>query len=187
MSETPQTPPPPEPPTPGASGGSNRPASSIDGAQVKAAFQGANQFDLGIMAAGVLTFIFSLFDYYKASGSAGAFGGGSESWSAWHGFFGWFGALAALAGAVLLLLGLFNVKVLEPALRRTVVLGAFAVATLCTFLAIFVNPLPGHSESQTVGGVTYSYSKGHGFSFWICLILVIVGLVLAFLRKDARD
>src|SRR4051812_21258518 len=49
--------------------------------------------DWGIIAAGLIAFIFSLFQFYKYTLSVAGVGRASESVSAWHGFFGWFGAL----------------------------------------------------------------------------------------------
>jgi len=85
----------------------------MSGTQAKSAMQNAHKFDLGIIACGLLAFVFSMFPFYsaevKTSGGPtgfdlGDYGGGS--WSAWHGFFGWFAALLALAVAILLALKL---------------------------------------------------------------------------------
>jgi hypothetical protein len=67
-------------------------------------------YDWGILAAGFLAFIFSLFSYYTAS-----FAGISASESAWHGFFGWFAALVALLSA-----GLLAVHIFAPATKLPV-------------------------------------------------------------------
>jgi hypothetical protein len=158
--------------------------------QLRSTVQGANQYDLGIIAAGVLAFLLSFFPFYKASASVsgvGAFDGGSASWSAWHGFFGWFAALIALAAAVLLALRLLGINVLDARMTRLAVLGGFGLAFLCTLLALFVSPLPGEEGKQSFGGVTAEYSKGQGWGYWIFALVIIVGLVLAFLRKDAAD
>jgi hypothetical protein len=146
--------------------GTGRPASSMTGDQVKTAFQNANRLDLGIMAAGLLAFIFSLFPYYTAPF-------GFYSGSAWHGFFGWFGVLLALAGAVLVALPLLGVRLGIP--TRMAALGVFAAATLSTLLALFIDP-------AHVGG-----NLGRGFGFWATFVMVIAGLVLCVMRKDAVD
>lgn len=172
MSETPQTPPPP--PSSGGGGSSG----SMNADQMKAAVQSAHPYDLGIIAAGVLAFLFSLFSYYKVSYSAGGFGGVSGSESAWHGFFGWFAALVALAVAVLLALHLMGIRPLDAGLTRLVALGGFAVATLCVLLALFV--IPGKVDAA---GVNY----GHGIGYWLSFIVILAGLALSYLRKDARD
>lgn len=145
---------------------------------VKSAVRSAHPFDLAIIAAGVLAFIFSLFPYYKASYSAAILGDTSVSTSAWHGFFGWFAALVALAVAVLLALHLMGIRPLDASLTRLVALGGFALALLCTVLALFI--IPGKAE---VDGIDF----GHGFGYWLSLIVILAGLALSFLRKDARD
>ena len=183
MSEVPQTPPPPPP------SGRGNSSSNINADQVKAAVRSAHPFDLGIIGIGVLVFLLSLFPYYKASVSgtgSGVLGvvDPSTSWTAWHGFFGWFAALVALAVGALLALHLMGIRPLETGLTRLVALGGFGLATLCVLLALFVNPLPG--ESGDIGG-GLSYDKGHGFGYWLSLLLVLGGLALSFLRKDARD
>lgn len=147
--------------------------------QVKAAVRSANPLDLGIVGAGVLAFLFSLFSYYTAS-----VGLGSTSGSAWHGFFGWFAALVALAVAALLALHLMGIRPLDAALTRTVALGGFALATLCVLLALFIVP-----NVINCGGISIcdAVNKGHGIGYWLSLIVILAGLALAFLRKDARD
>jgi hypothetical protein len=146
----------------------------MSGDQVKVAFQNANRLDLGIIGAGLLAFIFSLFPYYTVSVKGlGGLGGGSTS--AWHGFFGWFGVLLALAGAVLVALPLLGVRLGIP--TRVAALGAFAAATLCTLLALFVDPANG-------GGLV---DIGRGFGFWATFVMVIAGTVLCVMRKDAVD
>ena len=165
----------------------------MSGDEVKAAFSGAHQYDLGMIGVGALAFIFSLFPFYKGSvetkgsvaGIGDAFGSGSGTWSAWHGFFGWFAALLALVAAGLLVAHLLRVTLPFP--LRLTVLGLFGASLLCTILAFFVSPLPGDEGKQTFGGVSIEYSKGVGWAFWIFLLLVIAGTVLAFMRKDATD
>jgi hypothetical protein len=147
---------------------------SMSSDQMKVAFQNANRLDLGIIAAGILAFIFSLFPYYTVSVKGlGGLGGGSLS--AWHGFFGWFAVLLALAGAVIVVLPLLGVRLGIP--TRLAALGAFAVATLFTLLALFVDPANG-------GGLV---NIGRGFGFWATFVMIIAGLVLCVMRKDAVD
>jgi hypothetical protein len=172
MSETPQTPPPMEPPPPGSGGATGRSAGGYNADEMKAAVQSANPYDLGIIAAGVLAFIFSLFAYYKASGF-----GASTSESAWNGFFGWFAAVVALAASAALAAALFG-KVKLPIPLRLSVLVAYGVALLCVLLALVV--IPGKVD---IKGVDY----GHGVGYWISLIVILGGGVLAFLRKDATE
>jgi hypothetical protein len=147
---------------------------SMSGDQMKVAFQNANRLDLGIIAAGILAFIFSLFPYYTVSVKGlGGLGGGSLS--AWHGFFGWFAVLLALAGAVVVALPLLGVRLGIP--TRLAAMGAFAVATLFTLLALFVDPANG-------GGLV---NIGRGFGYWATFVMIIAGLVLCVMRKDAVD
>jgi hypothetical protein len=140
-----------------------------------------NPLDWGIIAAGVVAFIFSLFAFYTYSVSISIAGlaktSSSASWSAWHGFFGWFGVLLALIGALLLAAQLIA-KVTLAFPVRTVVLGLFGVATLCLLLALFV--VPGNTGGSDLFGV--HVNKGHGFGYWICLLAVLVGTGLSVKR-----
>jgi hypothetical protein len=177
MSETPQTPPPMEPPPTGSGGATNRPGGGYNADQMKASVQAANPYDLGIIATGILAFIFSLFSYYTVSYSAAGFGGVSGSESAWHGFFGWFAALLALAASAVLAAALFA-RVRMPFPVRLAVLVAYAVAALCVIIALFV--IPGKVDAA---GIDW----GHGIGYWLSLIVILVGTALAFMRKDAVD
>jgi hypothetical protein len=132
-----------------------------------------NPLDWGIVGAGVLAFIFSLFDYYTVS----AAGFGSDSESAWHGFFGWFAALLALVGAAVVAATLFAPQVKMPAPARLIGLGAFALATLCVILALFVYP----GNVPDLKGL----DRGHGFGYWASLIVILAGLVLSLMRFQA--
>jgi hypothetical protein len=145
--------------------------------QFRSTVQGANPYDLGIIACGVLAFLLSFFPYYTAS-----FAGFSDSEGAWHGFFGWFAALLALAAAVLLALRLFGVHVLDAAMTRLACLAGFGVALLCIIIALFVTPGIGGCGSFCDG-----IDFGRGFGFWASAIIVVGGTVLSFLRKDATD
>jgi hypothetical protein len=140
-----------------------------------------NPLDWGIIAAGVVAFIFSLFAFYTYSVSVSIAGlsstSGSVSWSAWHGFFGWFGVVLALIGALLLAVQLIA-KMTFAFPVRTVVLALFGVATLCLLLALFV--VPGNTGGSGLFGV--HVNKGHGFGYWICLLAVLVGTGLSVKR-----
>jgi hypothetical protein len=132
-----------------------------------------NPLDWGILGAGLLAFIFSLFDYYTVTVSfSGA--SASASASAWHGFFGWFAALLAVVGAALIAMDLFAPQIKLPIATRLAGLAAFALATLCVILALFV--FPGGNYSGP--GV----DEGHGFGYWASLIVIIAGLVLSLMR-----
>jgi hypothetical protein len=145
--------------------------------QFKSTVQGAHQYDLGIIGAGVLAFLLSFFPYYTASVA-----GFSDSESAWHGFFGWFAALVALAAAVLLALRLFGVQVLDASMTRLACLAGFGVALLCIVIAFFVTP-----GIAGCGRFCDTIDFGRGFGFWASAIFVIAGLALSFMRKDAND
>jgi hypothetical protein len=135
-----------------------------------------DRFDWAIIGAGVLALLFSFFDYYTVSVSFAGISD-SASFSAWHGFFGWFGALAALAGSAALLAHLAG-RLPANLQGRLFVLGAFAVGTLCTVLALLIFPDSGYSGD----GV----SVGHGIGYWGALLFVIVGLVLSYRRFTAE-
>jgi hypothetical protein len=129
-----------------------------------------NPLDWGIIGAGALALIFSTFSYYtytfKGLGATG-------SWSAWHGFFGWFGALVALVGAAILAASLFAPQVKLPFSTRLATAAAFALATLCVLLALFIVPDPGGFSG---------WNKGHGVGYWLSFIVIIAGLVLSVIR-----
>src|SRR4051812_26297170 len=106
-------PPPPPPPGqwgPPPGGGNPAPQGGFNASNV-------NPLDWGIIGAGALAFIFSLFRYYTVTVS---FGGqsASASASAWHGFFGWFAALLAVAGAAVVAMDLFAPQVKLPIATR---------------------------------------------------------------------
>ena len=139
-----------------------------------------NQLDWGIMGAGLLAFIFSFVSYY--SFSAKNCGDLCDSYnlseSAWNGFFGWFAMLLAVVGSALVALELFMPQVKLPFPNRLIGLGCYAVATLCVILALFVVP------DYLGGGPGYDkyVDEGHGFGYWISLIVIIAGLVLSLMR-----
>ena len=140
-------------------------------------FAKVNPYDWGILAAGVLAFIFSFIDFYTYSGK-GAASGNSDSESAWNGFFGWFAVLLAVIAAIVVALELFAPQVKMPVSGRLVALAALALSLISLILALFVVP------DLNGGGPGYDQfvDEGHGFGYWATLIVVIVGLVLAFLR-----
>lgn len=180
-SATPPSAPSPAPPPaapaspPPAAPGSAGTGYQFDADKAKAAFQGADKLDLGIIAAGVIAFLASFMPFYTASVGNAAFHVSANA-SAWHGFFGWFGILCCLAGAVVATLALLDVALPMPA--GLTVLGAFALGTLCLILALFVFPGGG------CGGVP-GCDTGHGFGYWLALLVGLVGTGLAYLRtKD---
>jgi hypothetical protein len=198
--ENPPTPPPPPPPTPppgqwGPAPGSGQPT---PGGGYPAAGGGypapragfdpktVNPLDWAILGVGFLTLIFSFFSFYTASASGGGLSA-SESWSAWHdifggGFFGWIGMIFAVLATIALALEVFSAQVKFAIATRLLVLYGFALGAICEILAIFIHP---KFASESVGGFHASF--GHGFSFWIILILTIAGTGLALMRAQQTN
>jgi hypothetical protein len=162
---------PPPPPPPGSYG----PPPGTGGHQ---AFdpKTVNNLDWGILATGLLAFIFSFTSYYSYTFKSGPFSA-TGHWNAWHGFFGWFAMLLALIGSVVVAMELFAPQVKMPWPNRLVGLAAYALAALSAILAIFVIPSPGGYSGPGL-------DKGHGFGFWISLIVILAGLVLSFMRAQ---
>jgi hypothetical protein len=159
--------PPPPPPGYGQQPVPGGPRSSFDPKTI-------NPLDWGLLAAGVLAFIFSFVSYYTASiDYQGIHASGHIN--AWHGFFGWFAMLCALVGSGIVALALFAPQVRLSAPPRLIALIAYAIAALCVIIAIFVVPID-------MTGAPPGASKGHGFGFWISLIVILAGLVLALMR-----
>jgi hypothetical protein len=144
-----------------------------------------HRLDWGILAAGLLAFIFSFVDFYTAgvdtSGACfGYHGGLVATGSAWHGFFGWFAVLLAVVGSAAVGLSLFAPQVRLPAPARLIGLGAYALAAVSILLALFVTP--GGNYYETVDGCHIHAGVGHGFGYWVTLIVIAAGVVLSFLR-----
>jgi hypothetical protein len=155
----------PPPPPPGSYGGA--PSAG------KPAFdpKSVNPLDWGILAAGPLAFIFSFFNWYTADYRGVDLGG----INAWHGFFGWFAVLLLLAGSAVTALSFFAPHVKLPVSNRLASLALFALAFICLVLALFITPI---DDVSGIGG----YDTGHGFGYWITLILSIAATVLALMR-----
>lgn len=183
-------PPPPPPgggygPPPGSSGGYGPPSGSPGGygpppgspSGSPGGYGGRSSFDAksinpldwGILACGLLAFIFSFVSYYTAS-----YAGFTASGSAWHGFFGWFATLLAVAGALIVGIHLFAPNVRLPFAARLISLALFALASLCVIIALFVFP----ESVPNVPGL----STGRGFGYWISLIVILAGTVLCLMR-----
>jgi hypothetical protein len=161
-------PPPPPPPPPGQWG--PPPGGGYPNSQGSFDPKSVNQLDWAILGVGFLIFIFSFFDWYTVS--VRGIGSGGES--AWHGFFGWFAVFLAIVGSVLVGLELFMPQVKLPIANRLAALAAYAVATLCAILALFVYP----GNVPDINGI----DRGHGFGYWADLILIIAGTVLTLMR-----
>jgi hypothetical protein len=162
-----------------------------------------NPLDWGILGAALLALVFSCFAYYSYAAKGPAttqckdlssipsqYRGtlqdlcDGDSASAWHGFFGWFGVLLAVVGALLVAIAIFAPHVNLPFPARLGALGAFVLGIISTLLALAV--IPSWPGAATLGIADNEYDQGiddgHGFSYWIVLILIIVGAALCFLR-----
>jgi hypothetical protein len=148
---------------------------SFNSDQMRAAVQGSHHYDLGIMAAGVLAFLFSLIPSYYTAHS-GPF---SDSFNAWHGFWGWFAALLALVGAAILAVRMLG-KMAMPFPVRWTVLGLFVASLICTIIAGLT------WAGIDTHGIDVGKYTGHGVMYWLSLIVIAAGTALAFLRKDAE-
>lgn len=175
--ESSATPPPPPPPAsdPAAAPATPASAPASRGSQL-APLQEAHKLDLGIIAAGVIAWLAGFMPFYTASVSAGAIGA-STSGSAYHGFFGWFAVWVALLGAAVVAAWLFGVNL--GASAHTVAVGAFGVSLVCLVLALFVFPGGGCGDTSGLG---ITCDTGHGFGYWLALIMVVAGLALSVMR-----
>ena len=163
-----QAPPPPPPgsyPPPGPPAGAPKPAFDL---------KSVDPLDLALLGVGLLTFIFSFISYFKASAD---FGGGvsvSDSTHAWHGV-GFLAELLTLAATVVLAIALFVPTIKMPFGVRIAVLAGWALGLVFTLICLAYSPY--------AGGV--GLDRGHGFGYWISLILVIAGTALAVMRLKA--
>ena len=137
-----------------------------------------NNLDWGILGIGALLFIFSFFGYYTwdfPSYHVGgvSVGGGSVSYSAWHTSGGtwlaWFAMIIGVLAAVVVALELFMPQLKFPLPSRLLALAMFAFSFLLYVIAIFA-----HDDFGPDGG--------HGFSFWLSLILAAGNAVLSLMR-----
>ena len=158
-------------PPPGGPGSHGSSGSGFDPKSV-------NPLDWGIIGAGLLAFILSLMSFYSYTVKEGGRSFGTGHLNAWHGFFGWFGVLLAIIGSVLVAIAVFAPHVKLPVPARLAALGAYAAATLCLILALFI--VPGDTSGVSAFGV--KVDKGHSIGYWITLIVIIAGLVLSLMR-----
>jgi hypothetical protein len=161
-------------------------APQFDAAQAQEAFKKADRLDLALVGIGIVALIFSFFDFYKVTVKAAAvagFGGasGSATGSAWHGFFGWFGVLLMLIGAAVVAAKILGITLPFPLPLTLAVL--FVVAAVCEILALFI--VPGDTTGAASLGI--DIDKGHGFSYWIVLILSLAGAGIAAMKYRAND
>lgn len=162
--------PPPAPPPPGQygpPGGYPSPRPGFDPKTV-------NPLDWAILGLGFLIFIFSFFGYYTLSA-----GPVSDSAGAWHAGNGaivaWLGMVFSVAGAVVLAAGLFVSQLRLPVEARLGSLGLFGLGSLFMIIAIFVHP-----KFFDEGGISF----GHGFSFWLSLVMILIATVLSLMRAQ---
>jgi hypothetical protein len=142
-----------------------------------------NQLDWAILGLGVLTLIFSFFDWYgyspKGCGGDPVCNGYNYDVNAWHGFFGWFAVLLVLIGTIAVAIDIFAPQVKLPAPARLIGLAAWALGTLSALLAILVVP------GLSVGGVDVpdsAYNSSRDWALFVGVILIIAGLVVSFMR-----
>jgi uncharacterized integral membrane protein len=99
--------------------------------------------------------------------------------SAWHGFFGWFGVLLLLVAAVLVAIAIFAPQVRLPFPVRLASLGVAGLGFVSVLIALFVIP-DGDYNGRRIPVNASDTDAGHGFSYWIVLILAaaVAGLCL---------
>lgn len=135
-----------------------------------------NPFDIGLIAIGVLTLIWSFLPYY--SGATVKYQGQSMHVSghatAWHGFFGWAGCLLALIGGLAVLLSVFGVKLRFP--NAIVSAACFGLGFVFILLSLFISPKSGDIPGDA------DVSFGHGAGQILALIFALVGTGLAVYR-----
>jgi len=161
--DAPQPPagPPAQPPNAGG-----KPGGSFDPSSV-------NPLDWAILGVGLLVFIFSFVDYYSWD-----FMGISVGWNAWHFdhglFLAWLAMVVTVIGALVLAVGLFVPTVNLPSSPRVLSVLGFAIGFVLYIIAIFA-----HDDFGPGGG--------HGFGFWLSLVLAAVGGVLAVMRAQQTN
>jgi hypothetical protein len=131
--------------------------------------------DWGIIAAGVVAFIFSTFSFFTYKVEIASFSS-KASISAWHGALAPIAILLAIAAAVLVAVEVIA-RMRMPFPVRLVVLGAFALASLLLLLALFV--VPGDTGGFGSGAFGVKIDKGHGIGYWVSLLAVLAGTGLS--------
>jgi hypothetical protein len=142
--------------------------------------------DWAIVGAGLLTLIFSFTSYYTYEmkqtcvtvGGAQVCGDGGNGgdWNAFHGYFGWIAMVLALTGSVAVALALLVRPARPSGTIRLIGVIDYALATVSVVIALFLIPDP--------FGIR-GFNKGHGYGYWISLILIIAGLVMSLMRWQA--
>jgi hypothetical protein len=155
-------------------------------------FSSVNPLDWAIMAAGVLSLIFSFFQYYTADAKGelkAACDQGlvpksdcSATEGAWHGFFGWFGVLLLLLAGLITAVVVFMPQMRTPFPPRLIALVAAAFGVILTFIALFVTPHKNISGLPPGTKLSDFVDFGRGFSYWIVLILAVAATGLTAMR-----
>ena len=169
--------PPPPPPPPGAWGPPPGGQSGFDPKTV-------NPLDWALLGIGAILFLFSFFQYYTVD-----YGGISVSDGGWHfgsgSFIGWFGFIAGFAAAVIVALGIFMPAFKLPVPNYVAAVGLFALSTVFYILGFFII---GPDDSACLGSSrcedAVDNAFGFGFSYWLSLIAVIAGAVIALMRAQ---
>jgi hypothetical protein len=136
-----------------------------------------NPNDWVLMVIALAVLVFSFFEFYTYDPAGGGCCGVTNG--AWHGFLGWAAVMLILIAGV----GVAAAVLAPRPMRRipvrliAVILAAFALLFLV--IAIFVIP---DGEYQGVTISSDATDSGHGFSFWIILILAVVFLALCVTR-----
>lgn len=161
--DAPPPPPPPNNPPPPAGPGAAGSGAGFDPKTI-------NPYDWAILGIGLLLFIFSFFSYYTIS-----FLGYSDSTGGWHlgngSAPGWFGFALGFLSAVVVAVALFAPTVTLPRSAYLIAMAGFALSFLLYLIGFF----------------TLDSLLGHGFSYWLSFILVIIGAVLSLLRAQQTN
>jgi hypothetical protein len=169
-----------------------------------------NPLDWAVLGAAALGLIFSFFAYYSYHPTLAESRGecahpetiprpvrgllniacNTGTAGAWHGFFGWFGVLLALLAAGLVAFAAFLPRADPRGRSRVVAFGAAGLGLLSTLIALAVIPdWPALTDRVASIGGSYSRSlydssivDGHGFSYWVVLVLLCLLTLVTFLR-----
>ncbi len=187
-------------PPPGANYGPQPAYGQYTGGRSEVGAGPVNPLDWALVAGGAIALIFSFFQYYtveltqrfkdqlcetdQTSGSVRTLCSG-DSASAWHGVFGWFGVLLLLVAALLVVVQAIAPHTLSPqAPTRLITAVLCGVGLLSTFIALFVIPHGDAGDALAGSGLTLGdvFDFGHGFSYWLILVVAIAMTAIAVLR-----
>lgn len=174
------------PPPPGAGYG---PPSVAPPAPGQSARPAVSRVDAVIVVAGVLALIVSASDYYTGQAKGALLEacrrGGipcSTTTSAWAGFFGWFGVVL-LAAAAMATGRAVLAPATAPVRTRWIAYAAASLGLVCTVVALFRVPAGDVPAGVDVGKLV---DLGHGWSYWVVLVVSAAMTVLTFVRLPAR-